>query len=76
VSGLQAVLIVAIALPALAVALWPLGRRRPDRAPAAFARADYDRRLELDEEKTALYRALRELEFDHEAGQYIGMNNR
>jgi tetratricopeptide (TPR) repeat protein len=68
VSGLQAVLIVAIALPALAVALWPLGRRRPDRAPAAFARADYDRRLELDEEKIALYRALRELEFDHEAG--------
>jgi tetratricopeptide (TPR) repeat protein len=31
-------------------------------------RASDDRRLELEEEKSALYRALRELEFDHDAG--------
>jgi len=69
VSGLQAVLIVAIALPALAIALWPLLRWAPgDCALAVPDRADHDRRLELGEEKTALYRALRELEFDHEAG--------
>lgn len=67
-SGLQAVLILAIALPALAIALWPLLNRRASEAAVVPARADHDRRLELDEEKTALYRALRELEFDHEAG--------
>jgi len=69
VSGLQITLIVALAVPTLAIVLWPLVRRRsggdpvvePDRAPD-------DRRLELEEEKTALYRALRELEFDHDAG--------
>jgi len=68
VSGLQAVLILAIALPALAIALWPLLNRRASEAAVVPERADHDRRLELDEEKTALYRALRELEFDHEAG--------
>jgi tetratricopeptide (TPR) repeat protein len=81
VSGLQAVLIVAIVLPALAVALWPLWRRPPGLAPTVPEPADHDRRLELGEEKAALYRALRELEFDHEAGHlseedYQGLRER
>ncbi|HEY7252390.1 MAG TPA: tetratricopeptide repeat protein [Methylomirabilota bacterium] len=81
-SGLQAVLIVAIALPALALVLWPLLRRPPAEEPRAVAdRPDLDRRLELGEEKTTLYRALRELAFDHEAGHlsdldYQGLRER
>lgn len=68
-SGLQLGLIAAIVLPALAIVLWPLLRRpTADGAPGIPDREGLDRRLELDEEKTALYRALRELEFDHEAG--------
>ena len=67
-SGLQVGLIAAIALPALAIVLWPLLRRPATDLPAVPERARHDRRLELDEEKTALYRALRELQFDHEAG--------
>jgi tetratricopeptide (TPR) repeat protein len=69
VSGLQITLIVALAVPALAIVLWPLVRgRRGDDSVAAPERAPDDRRLELEEEKTAVYRALREFEFDHEAG--------
>ncbi|MEX2224237.1 MAG: tetratricopeptide repeat protein [Candidatus Rokuibacteriota bacterium] len=68
-TALQITLIVAIVVPALAIVLWPLLRGRPDDAgPAAAERPRDDRRLELEEEKAALYRALRELEFDHEAG--------
>jgi tetratricopeptide (TPR) repeat protein len=69
VSGLQITLIAALVLPALALVLWPLLRGRADGAAAPVAeRPREDRRLELEEEKAALYRALRELEFDHEAG--------
>jgi len=69
VSGLQITLIAALVLPALALVLWPLLRGRADGAAAPVAeRPGEDRRLELEEEKAALYRALRELEFDHEAG--------
>ncbi|HEY7039838.1 MAG TPA: tetratricopeptide repeat protein [Methylomirabilota bacterium] len=81
-SGLQLALIVAVALPALVLALWPLLRRPTGEEPRAVAdRPDLDRRLELGEEKTALYRALRELEFDHEAGHlsdldYQGLRER
>ena len=81
-SGLQAVLIIAITLPTLAVALWPLRHRSPGGGAVATPdRGDHDRRLELAEEKTALYRALRELEFDHEAGHlsdpdYRGLRDR
>ena len=66
-TALQITLIVAIVVPALAIVLWPLlgGRAATASSPA---RASDDRRLELEEEKSALYRALRELEFDHDAG--------
>jgi tetratricopeptide (TPR) repeat protein len=81
VSGLQITLIVAFVLPALAIVLWPLFRGRGADADAAAERPRDDRRLELEEEKTALYRALRELEFDHEAGHlsdadYEGLRER
>ena len=67
-NALQIALIAAIVVPALAIVLWPLlGGRSAGVAPSA-ARASDDRRLELEEEKSALYRALRELQFDHDAG--------
>jgi tetratricopeptide (TPR) repeat protein len=60
------VVIALVLLPALAIVLWPLYRRPPETAGPAGA-AD-DRRLELEEQKAALYRALKEINFDHEAG--------
>jgi tetratricopeptide (TPR) repeat protein len=63
----QWIAIAAIGLPALAIVLWPLLRRGSGRG-AVSADVAPDRRLELAEEKTATYRALKELEFDHEAG--------
>ena len=80
-STLQITLIVTFVLPALAIVLWPLFRGRAGDAPATADRPPDDRRLELEEEKTALYRALRELEFDHEAGHlsdadYAGLRER
>ena len=63
----QWIAIAAIALPALAIALWPLVRGGAGRMPASSA-APPDRRLELAEEKDSTYRALKELAFDHEAG--------
>ena len=63
----QWIAIAAIGLPALAIVLWPLVR--PGAGPAASpSSAPPDRRLELGEEKTATYRALKELDFDHESG--------
>lgn len=66
-TALQLVLIAALVLPALALVLWPL-RRRPAEAPTRAERPGDERRLELEEEKAAIYRALKELDFDHEAG--------
>jgi tetratricopeptide (TPR) repeat protein len=64
-SSLRALLPIALlALPALVFVLWPL-RRLGERARAA---APDDRRLELGEERGTVLRALRELDFDHEAG--------
>ncbi|MBI2152379.1 MAG: c-type cytochrome biogenesis protein CcmI [Candidatus Rokubacteria bacterium] len=60
------VAIVVIALPALAFILWPLLRRGT--APGGILPIPQDRRDELDEEKRAIYRALKELEFDYQAG--------
>jgi len=81
VTGLQITLIAAVALPALAVVLWPLVQGRRVDLTAAAERPPDDRRLELEEEKVALYRALRELEFDHDAGHlsdadYDGLRER
>jgi len=68
VTALQITLIAAIVVPALAIVLWPLLGGRATAASSSPVRASDDRRLELEEEKSALYRALRELEFDHDAG--------
>ena len=67
-TALQITLIAAIVVPALAIVLRPLLGGRPAGAASSPARASDDRRLELEEEKSAIYRALRELEFDHDAG--------
>ncbi|HEX4993457.1 MAG TPA: hypothetical protein VFX87_00750, partial [Methylomirabilota bacterium] len=67
-TALQITLIAAIVAPALAIVLWPLLGGRAAAATSSAERASDDRRLELEEEKSALYRALRELEFDHDAG--------
>jgi cytochrome c-type biogenesis protein CcmI len=67
VTSAQWIAIAAIALPALAIVLWPLLRGRAGRM-ATTSDAAPDRRLELAEEKAATYRALKELDFDHEAG--------
>ena len=80
-SGLQLTLIAVLALPALAIVLWPLLRGRADGAAPMGEPPRDDRRLELEEEKSALYRALRELQFDHEAGHlsdpdYEGLRER
>src|SRR5262249_23039778 len=64
-SALRRAPIALVVPPALAVVLWPLWRARGAGAPA---RAPVDRRLELSEDKARVYRALRELRFDHEAG--------
>jgi cytochrome c-type biogenesis protein CcmI len=65
-SSAQWIAMAAITLPALAIVLWPLVRGGAGRA--APSNAAPDRRLELAEEKAATYRALKELDFDHEAG--------
>ena len=80
-SGLQVTLIAAFVLPALAIVLWPMLRGAEADSAAVPERPRDDRRLELEEEKTALYRALRELEFDHDAGHlsdadYEGLRER
>jgi len=64
----QAVAIVLVALPALALVLWPLMRRRGTAGDASAVTPGEERRLELSEEKAAIYGALKELAFDHEAG--------
>src|SRR3990172_2283946 len=66
-TSAQWIAIAAIGLPALAIVLWPLVRGRAGRT-AASAAAPPDRRLELGEEKASAYRALKELDFDREAG--------
>src|SRR6476660_818342 len=81
VSGLQIALIVTLVLPALAVVLWPRRHGAGTEGPTAPERPSDDRRLEQEEEKVALYRALRELEFDHGAGHlsdadYEGLRER
>jgi tetratricopeptide (TPR) repeat protein len=67
VSGAQVVAILVLALPFAAIVLWPL-LRGPASAGAPAPHAGAERRLELVEERDTVYRALRELDFDHEAG--------
>jgi tetratricopeptide (TPR) repeat protein len=64
VSVAVLVLALALALPALALAAWPLARRH---APDGGADAEGER-VELETEKLAALRALRELELDRQAG--------
>lgn len=58
-----------IGVPALVFALWPLWTRRGGRR--VLLALPEDRRQQLEEEKRAALRALRELQFEHEAG-HIG----
>ncbi|HTO12019.1 MAG TPA: tetratricopeptide repeat protein [Candidatus Binatia bacterium] len=57
--------VLALGLPALGFALWPLRRGR---GAAALLPLPPDARERLDEDKRAALRALRELEFEHDAG--------
>ncbi len=58
--------VIAIGLPAFAFAVWPLLRRRG--APGPLLPLPVDAREQLAEDKRAALRALRELEFEHDAG--------
>ncbi|MDP2628060.1 MAG: hypothetical protein Q8Q58_14320, partial [Candidatus Rokubacteria bacterium] len=62
--------VILIALPGLLLVLWPLFRRgAAGRAATSTAPTSADdKRLELSEEKASVYRALKEIEFDYEAG--------
>lgn len=70
-SAVQLAAIALVVVPALAFTLWPLWSHRGE-----AARRDVippaDMALELAEEKATVYRALRELAFDHEAGHLSG----
>lgn len=64
----QILTIVVLALPALAFILWPIFKKGVAPAGILAISPSDDRRDELTEEKRTIYRALRELEFDHQAG--------
>jgi tetratricopeptide (TPR) repeat protein len=71
--------VLAIGLPALAFALWPLFGRRAQ--AGALLPLPPDRRQQLEEEKRAALAALRELAFEHDAGHisdedYAGLRAR
>jgi len=65
VSAAQWLAIVVVGLPALLLVLWPVLRGG---GAVTAAGAGPDRTLELLEEKATVYRSLKELAFDHEAG--------
>jgi tetratricopeptide (TPR) repeat protein len=66
-SAAQIIAIALVLFPALGVVVWPLLRsRRAD--GQAETDASSDKRLELLEDKSSAYRALKELAFDYEAG--------
>ena len=67
-SRAQILAIASLALPALAFILWPLVKRGAGIEGNPAAPPFGDRRDELAEEKRAIYRALRELAFDQQAG--------
>jgi cytochrome c-type biogenesis protein CcmH/NrfG len=77
VSAGVVIVLLALGLPALAFALWPLRRGRG----AALLPLPPDARERLAEDKRAALRALRELEFEHAAGHvsdadYAGLRAR
>ena len=79
-TSVQLVAIALVTLPALAIVLWPLVRARGGDASSPAGTVD-NKRLELLEEKTSAYRALKELTFDYEAGHlseddYRGLHER
>jgi tetratricopeptide (TPR) repeat protein len=61
-----AAVVVALGLPALAFVLWPL--LRPSPTAGRFLPVPPDAREQLLERKRQLLRALREIEFEHDAG--------
>jgi len=67
VSTAQIIAITLVVVPGLAFVLWPLVTGGSEGHAARATRAA-DAALELAEEKASIYRALRELAFDHEAG--------
>ena len=67
-TRIQLVAIIVVVLPALAIVLWPVYRGARSGRARAPAASRGDNRLELLEEKTSVYRALKELTFDYEAG--------
>ncbi|OGL02524.1 MAG: hypothetical protein A3D33_10450 [Candidatus Rokubacteria bacterium RIFCSPHIGHO2_02_FULL_73_26] len=79
-SATTLVAVLVLGVPALAFALWPLVRRGGE-GGRAFLALPVDPRQELEEEKRAALRALRELEFEHDAGHisdedYAGLRAR
>ncbi len=60
------VAVVAVGVPALVFTLWPLFRRGA--GPPRFLALPPDPREQLAEQKRQILRALRELDFEHEAG--------
>ncbi len=66
-SAAQWLAILLIGLPALVLVLWPLLRGGAG-IPVRSHNGGPDRTLELTEEKATIYRSLKELAFDHEAG--------
>jgi hypothetical protein len=58
--------VIVLGVPALAFVAWPLLRR--GRAGGALLALPPDSREQLNEDKRAALRALRELEFEHGAG--------
>jgi cytochrome c-type biogenesis protein CcmH/NrfG len=68
VTPAQFIVILLVTLPALALILYPLWRRRAAGDGQSGSPAASDRRSELEEEKASVYRALREIELDHEVG--------
>jgi tetratricopeptide (TPR) repeat protein len=80
VSSAQIVPILVVLLVVFVPVVWPLVHSRL-KGPGAAATPEEDRRLELLEEKSAAYRALKELTFDYEAGHlseddYRGLRER
>lgn len=63
----QVATILAVVVPALALVLWPV-LRGAGGTGLAHREMPGGRALELEEEKTAILRALKEIDFDHDAG--------